>query len=226
MARTILVGDIHGCRDELDRLLDHVGFVRGDRLVSVGDTIVRGPDPRGTLDVLRTASARAVRGNHEDRLIRARSRGDEALGEATRATVKALRDRDWSWLTALPLWLDLPEHNVRVVHAGIAPGLPMDQQDPRALMYMRCIGPGGAPIERRGEALWGAAYEGPIHVVFGHNALPEPQIHPAATGIDTGAVYGGALTAMVLREGERPPPAAERRDVLVSIPARRRYAER
>src|SRR5688500_7685301 len=107
MPRTILVGDIHGCRDELERLLDYVGFVRGDRLISVGDIIVRGPDPRGTLDLLYAAGARAVRGNHEDRVLRAVDGHHEGVGEAQRAAIKALRKRDVAWLKALPLWLDL-----------------------------------------------------------------------------------------------------------------------
>ena len=226
MPRTILVGDIHGCRAELEMLLDYIGFVRGDRLIAVGDLIVRGPDPTGTLDVLYAAGARAVRGNHEDRVLRALGGEREAAGEAQRAAIKALRKRDVAWLRELPLWIDLPEHDVRVVHAGVVPGVPVERQDLRALMYMRCLSPSGEAVERRGEALWGKAYEGPPHVVFGHNALPDPQIHAAATGIDTGAVYGGALTAMLLRDGERPPPPEARRDVLVSIRARRRYADR
>ena len=71
--------------------------------------------------------------------------------------------------------------------------------------------------------LWGERYTGPPHVVFGHNALPAPQIHRWATGLDTGAVYGGRLTAMVLLPREKPPPAGERASVLVSVPARRAY---
>jgi hypothetical protein len=226
MPRTILVGDIHGCRDELEMLLDYVGFVRGDRLIAVGDLIVRGPDPCGSLDVLYAAGARAVRGNHEDRVLRAIDGEREAAGDAQKAAIKALRKRDIAWIRQLPLWIDLPEHGLRVVHAGVVPGLPIERQDPRALMYMRCLSPSGEPVERRGDALWGKAYEGPPHIVFGHNALPDPQIHAASTGIDTGAVYGGSLTAMVLRDGERPPPPEARRDVLVSIRARRRYADR
>ena len=53
MPRTIVIGDVHGCRDELSRLLELVGFAAGDRLVMVGDLIVRGADPCGTLDLLR-----------------------------------------------------------------------------------------------------------------------------------------------------------------------------
>ncbi|MCC6557286.1 MAG: serine/threonine protein phosphatase [Polyangiaceae bacterium] len=231
MPRTIIVGDVHGCRDELVRLLDRVGFGEGDRLVMVGDMVVRGPDPCGTLDLLRELNAESVRGNHEDRLLRWHAgrtdpRG-EPLGELSKATARLLRKRDWSWLESLPHWIDLPEHNLRVVHAGLVPGLPIERQDPHTLMYVRFLGRYGEPVERRGgRLLWGEAYAGPPHIVFGHNARSDPQIHGWATGIDTGAVYGGRLTAMVLRAGEPVPPPCSRVEVLVSIPARRRYVGR
>jgi hypothetical protein len=89
---------------------------------------------------------------------------------------------------------------------------------------MRCLDADGDPIEKRGDALWGIRYPGPPHVVFGHNAMTDPQIHPAATGLDTGCVYGGRLTALVLAEGAPPPPAKDRAAALVSVRARRAYA--
>lgn len=225
MARTIFVGDLHGCKHELLDLLSYVGWVRGDRVVCVGDLVVRGPYPRGTLDLLREIGAESVRGNHEDRLLRWRDAKDTGgIGSATRRAADALRKRHWAWIERLPYWLDVPEHGVRVVHAGLVPGIPIERQDTRTLMYVRCLGRYGEAVEDRvGRALWGEVYDGPPHVVFGHNAQPEPQIHDWATGIDTGCVYGGRLTAMVLRSGEPPPPPEARRDVLVSIPARRRY---
>jgi len=223
MGRTIIVGDLHACIDELEALLAHVGFSRRDRLVLVGDLVVRGPAPRATLDLLLDVGARAVRGNHEDRLLKMRD-GEMPVGTHQRATMNALKRRHWEFIESLPLWLDLEEHGVRVVHAGVVPGLPIDKQRPRTLMYIRAVAPDGEPIEKRTEPVWGRLYEGPPHVVFGHNAQPEPQIHNWATGLDTGCVYGGRLTAMVLREGERPPPLASRRSALVSIPARRAYA--
>jgi hypothetical protein len=226
MPRTIIVGDLHGCREELEDLLAWVGFATGDRLISVGDVVVRGPDPHGTVTLLRKTGARAVRGNHEDRLLRwlasrDKGRADPPLGQLARRAVDALRPRDWEWLSGLPLWIDLPEHEVRVVHAGVLPGVPIAQQDPRTLLFMRSIDEHGRPVAERGGPSWAHRWPGPEHVVFGHHAKEEPEIAEHATGIDTGCVYGGRLTAMVLREGERPPPPAERQSVLVSVPARR-----
>ena len=227
MTRTIFIGDIHGCRRELEDLLARVGVGDEDRVVSVGDTVVRGPDPAGTLRVLREAGALAVRGNHEDRLLRWwETRGTKEappLGELTRKTARELGRVDFAMLKTWPMWLDFPEHGVRVVHAGVAPGVAIEEQHPHTLMTIRCVTKDGEPVAKRGEALWGAVYAGPPHVIFGHNARPEPQLHMWATGIDTGCVYGGRLTAMVLPDGAAPPPPDERGDVLVSVPARRAY---
>ena len=211
-------------------LFDHVGLTASDQVIMAGDLVVRGPDPAGVLELLRRVAARSVRGNHEDRLLRWRegrshSRG-AALGAMHKTTARELSKRDWAMLAELPLWIDLPDHDVRVVHAGVVPNVPIEQQDPHALMFMRSLDDSGGALEARGRVLWGQRYDGPPHVVFGHNALPDVQIHRAATGLDTGCVYGGRLTAMVLRKGERPPPIADRRAVLVSVPARRRYVGR
>jgi hypothetical protein len=246
MSKTIVVGDVHGCSDELGRLLDKVHFGPGDALYLLGDLLSRGPDPKGVLAVIRQTEARAVRGNHDDTLVRWRTReraakhprhpllfwrrGAElppavALGKGQRKLVKQLDEADFDFLEKLPLWLDLPRHDVRLVHAGVIPGLPMEAQPERALLSMRYLGPSGEPIEKDGTVLWGARYVGPPHVVFGHNAAAEPQLHPWATGIDTSAVYGGTLTALVLADGEHVPPVAERSRVLFSVPARARYYE-
>lgn len=227
MPRTILVGDVHGCADELDALLERVAVAPADRLVFVGDLVVRGPYPQRVLATLRALGASAVRGNHEDRLLRLRSRGlSDALPTELARTAELFDEDDWRFLAALPLWLALPENGLVVVHAGLVPGVAIEAQEPRHLLHLRCIDAHGRPSERRDDGTpWGALYVGPPHVVFGHNALPEAQIHPWATGIDTGCVYGRALTALVLDQGEPvPAAAAARRARLVSEPARRAYA--
>jgi hypothetical protein len=235
MGRTVIVGDVHGCRRELEHLLDRCSFGAGDRLVSVGDLVARGPDSLGVLDVIRRTGAIVVRGNHEQKLVSwrearsARLRGENArevkLGEIHAALAQSLRPVDWSLLETSLLWLDLPEHGIRVVHAGVLPGVPIDRIKPSTLMRIRTIGADGRP-SRGGAVLWGARYVGPPHIVFGHNAAPGLQLHRWATGLDTGCVYGGRLTALVLGEGERLPMAfAARRLLLVSQPAARVYFE-
>jgi hypothetical protein len=229
--RTILVGDVHGCAAELDALLDTVAFATGDRLVFVGDLVARGPDSLGVLDVARRTGALVVRGNHEQRLLDWKDARERALrgelvdeppiGKMHRDVAHALRPVDWSLLMSSPLWVDLSDHELRVVHAGIDPALPFERQGPDTLLRVRTVAArGGARGER--QELWGMHYTGPPHIVFGHNAAPGLQLHPWATGLDTGCVYGGRLTAMVLGAGERVPVSVEeRRRMLVSQPARR-----
>jgi hypothetical protein len=234
--RTIIVGDVHGCRSELEGLLDRVAFASGDRLVFVGDLVARGPDSLGVLDVARTTGAIVVRGNHEQRLLDWRNARDawmhgEAaakppIGHMHRDIARSLRPVDWTLLETSPLFYDLPEHGACVVHAGLVPGVALEAQSPETLMRIRTV---RVPAAKRGRArgkaanvLWGAAYGGPPQIVFGHNAAPGLQLHPWATGLDTGCVYGGRLTAMVLAQGQRIPRAiAARRALLVAEPASR-----
>jgi len=229
--RTIVVGDVHGCRIELEALLDRVGFTSGDRLVMVGDLVARGPDSLGVLDVVRRTGAVVVRGNHEQKLVEWRAgrsawmHGEAAakppIGRMHRDLARSLRPVDWSLLETSPLFVDLPEHGLRVVHAGVMPGVAMGEQLPSTLMRIRTVRAGRAG-DRRAPVLWGSVYEGPPQIVFGHNAAPGLQLHPWATGLDTGCVYGGRLTAMVLGPGQRVPRAPHlRRALLVSEPARR-----
>jgi hypothetical protein len=219
--RTIIVGDVHGCREELDALLDRIAFASGDRLVFVGDLVARGPDSLGVLDIVRRTGAIVVRGNHEQKLIDwIEDKDDFPIGKMHRELARSLRPVDWSLVQNMPLSIDLPEHGLRVVHAGMVPGVPFAKQKPQTLLRIRTV-----PGKRRGEhVLWGERYAGPPHVVFGHNAAPGLQLHPWATGLDTGCVYGGRLTAIVLAEGQKMPRAyAARREVLVSERARRMW---
>jgi hypothetical protein len=230
--RTIVVGDVHGCREELDGLLDRVAFASGDRLVFVGDLVARGPDSLGVLDIVRRTGAIVVRGNHEQKLLEWRdarlawmhghASAKPPIGKMHRDLARSLRPVDWSLLANAPCFVDLPEHALRVVHAGLDPGLPLDDQHPMTMMRIRTVKERGPRGKR--DVLWGSRWHGPPHVIFGHHAAPGLQLHPWATGLDTGCVYGGRLSAMVLEPGMKVPRAyAARRELLVSEPARRMW---
>jgi hypothetical protein len=222
--RTLIVGDVHGCTGELQELLEATRFSEGtDRLVLVGDLVARGPDSAGTLALARTLGARSVRGNHDDKVLAARRSG-RTLGPEHERVMRSLSDEDWGTLEQMPLWLDLPEHGVRVVHAGVVPGLDVDRTPPEALLTMRTLKSRGRwSDDNDAGPPWGSQYQGPPHVVFGHNARTEPQLHPWATGLDTGCVYGGRLTALVLDQDEPIPRGEAVRGLLRSVPAMRKY---
>lgn len=229
MARTIIVGDVHGCADELGRLLESLGPGKDDGVFFVGDLVARGPDSRGVLSLYREVKGRAVLGNHEWRLLqayRARRAGGKRprLSSPHYALLHQLGDSDWALLEQLPYSLNLPEHDVCIVHAGIVPDIDFALQDPWTLTHVRSIDPEGRASQRHDLEPWALRYEHGPHIVFGHNSRLGLQLRPLATGLDTGCVYGGRLSALVLELGQRVPEDPElRRELVRSVPAARCY---
>lgn len=214
--RTLVVGDIHGCLDELQALLARCGRGPDDRVVLVGDLVAKGPDSVGVVRWARESGVAAVLGNHDAHVLRA-VHGEDDVRPKHRAIAEALDAADIAWLEARPLWLRLDAAGTEtphlVVHAGLVPGIALERQEREYLLNLRSIRADGTPSRRLDGTPWAERWPGPEHVVFGHDAVRGLQRHPFATGLDSGCVYGRELTALVLPAGE-----------LVSVPARRAYA--
>lgn len=192
MGRTVVVGDVHGCFDELVELLDAVGLRPDDLLVSVGDLVDRGPKPG---DVIRFFQRRpnsvVVMGNHERKHVRgvysyAQEITRLQLGEDYAAAV--------DWMRTLPYWFE--NEHVRVVHAAALPGVPLAAQKEQILC-------GSTSGERDLAALfpgshWHEHYTDAKPVVFGHHVTGrEPLLRDGRVyGLDTGACHGWNLTAL------------------------------
>ncbi len=225
MKRTVIIGDVHGCREELDDLLRLAAVDGTDSVVFVGDLIARGPDSLGVLDRVYALDAVSVIGNHERRLLEIHEaeqvRGEHVkLSTAYRQLVEQLRPHDWEFLRNMRYSLELPHHCLHVAHAGVMPGRAMNQQDSWVLTHIRSIDENGNPSASLGNRSWAEGYSGP-HIVFGHSAQRGVQLHEHATGLDSGCVYGKRLTSLVLQEDEPVPPLSRRARSLVSVPARR-----
>lgn len=213
MARTFVVGDIHGCFDELRDLLARVAFDDDDRLVCVGDLIVKGEKNREVLDLfMEDERLSSVLGNHDRAVLRALRGEDVELKPAQAECLRSLedeRERYAEFLGALPLWFELGEH--LVVHAGLRPGVPLAEQSVEDLTELRTL---GHDRTSREGVPWYDDYEGDETVLFGHWPSAQPRRGPRAIGLDTGCVYGYQLTAYLIEE-----------DSFISVAARRAYSE-
>lgn len=208
--RTIVIGDVHGCLDELKDLLRHAGAGPEDRLISVGDLICKGPDsPRVIEWAKKTPNLECVLGNHELRFLNCWRRGVAPAVKPydleTHRQFGAGYEDAMRFIARWPLTVSGP--GFLVVHAGFDPREGLEWQSNVALTTMRRLKDTGEP--------WYERYKDSTLVVFGHWAKPEPIARRNAIGLDTGCVYGGTLTALIL---------PERR--LVSVPARRVYQKK
>lgn len=225
--RTIAIGDVHGCREELQLLLKTVDYRRGqDRCVVVGDLVDRGPDSRGVIQLCMEQGLEAIMGNHDEKHVRHARK--MALSPDSRVGFKSDEERNFyttlspeelAWLSSLPDWLRLGPSLV-AVHAGMIPGIPVERQGQRALHRCRYVEwrqdlgryemarmriveteRGNGFLRPRGSIWWGEAWIGPDSVVYGHNVTTSPRWdhYPGCytLGIDTGACFGMSLTAAI-----------------------------
>jgi diadenosine tetraphosphatase ApaH/serine/threonine PP2A family protein phosphatase len=209
------VGDLHGCYDEARELLDKLAVTSNDRVIFAGDLVDRGPKRRECVQLARAHEA--VLGNHEERHLFDRRRPFERLKPDHQETRRVLEDEHLDWFRTLPLFIRIPEANAVVVHAGVLPGVAVEEQLPHTLLHAQCVSPPSTKSYWPSKAppgwlFWTNHWQGPERVIFGHTVVDRPLVSKWAVGIDTGCVHGRTLTAVVLPDWE-----------LVSVPARRDY---
>jgi serine/threonine protein phosphatase 1 len=204
----IAIGDVHGCNDELQLLLNKVPLTSDTTIVFLGDYVDRGPDSKGVIDTVLELSKQhkvvTLRGNHEDMMLDFIE--DPYSGEAGTflynggaATLGSYRDdkpgeytipdEHVQFLKNLDLYYE--NEGFFFVHAGV-PDIPLDTIDPE---------------EHRNYLLWvrkpflDSRYRWKKKVVHGHTPVPEVERRSNRTNIDTGCVQGNVLTAIDLPSG-------------------------
>ena len=245
--RTIIIGDVHGCSQELGRLVDRLEVTPDDSLVFVGDLIDKGPDSVGVVRFVRELSKRTnvvvIEGNHEDRHRRFRKwervsletgkKNPMSRTENLRDINGQLSDEDVTFLEDTVVFHRVPEHDVLVVHGGVPPKMrelpnleTMGGKVKKLCLQMlrlRWHDVDGNMLklsehDEEKDVFWGDGYDGRFgHVFFGHESFTgmEPKRFPHCTGLDTGCVYGGSLTCVVLESGHDPRFVSEKSGVCI-----------
>jgi len=229
-----IIGDVHGCLDELTSLLDLLGYLPGSEevrahpygrtAVFLGDLVDRGPDTPGVLRtvmaMVAAGTALCVPGNHEAKLLKALRGRDVKVSHGLAESLAQLRAEPEEFCTQVTGFLDglvshfvLDQGRLVVAHAGL-----LQQMHGRASAAVRTFalyGETTGEIDEFGLPVrypWAQDYRGTATVVYGHTPVPEPVWVNNTICVDTGCVFGGKLTALRYPERE-----------LVSVPARRVY---
>ncbi len=230
-----IIGDVHGCYDELVSLLQILGYENandvwqhpaGRKAVFVGDLVDRGPKTPAVLqlvmNMVKAGSAFCVPGNHDIKLLKWLNGKQVQLTHGLQESVAQLMEQTPAFREQVKIFLDgLISHYVFdsgklvVAHAGIREEM-QGRGSARVrefCLYGETTGETdefGLPVRYN----WASEYKGSAMVVYGHTPVPEAQWLNRTIDIDTGCVFGGKLTALRYPEKE-----------LVSVPALQTYSE-
>lgn len=236
-----VIGDVHGCFEELCTLFYKLGYQKKENIfthpsgripVFLGDITDRGP---ASMEVIRLVcemvvgkkKAHYVPGNHCDKLYRY-FLGNNVMQryglETTTSEYKALNNQEQKKIKHMfmtlyekaPLYLQLPEVPAVIAHAGIKASYigRTDKKVKSFVLYGDVTGAvhaDGRPI--RGD--WAQHYSGEAWIVYGHTPVKEPRIVNKTINIDTGCVFGNALTAFRLPE-----------EKTVAVPSKQPFVEK
>ena len=224
-----VIGDVHGCRSELETLLTRLGYdisqdelgrpveaehPEGRTAVFVGDLVDRGPDSPGVLRLVMgmhaAGHALVVPGNHENKLVRALSGRNVQISHGLAETLDQLSREPDDFRAAVQKWCyDLVSHLVLddgrlvVAHAGLK-----EAYHGRASGRVRSFALYGDTTGETDEFglpvryPWANDYRGKAMVLYGHTPTPEPEWVNNTMCLDTGCVFGGHLTALRYPEKE------------------------
>ncbi len=199
---------------ELQDLLDKAALSTGDKIIAIGDIVDRGPASPQVLDFFRHRSdTTSLMGNHERKHIRSfHQEIQPGLSQVISRWQFGDRYPDAiRFMESLPLYIELDE--AILVHGGLEPGIPLEQQ--RDIVLCMTLS-GEGYIDYQYHELWYRLYSGEKAVVFGHQDYGQngqPFVYQDKIfGLDTSCVLGGRLTGLLLPDFQ-----------FISVPSKKNY---
>ena len=228
-----IIGDVHGCFDELNALLLKLGCTFEDnqvtppddrKIIFVGDLVDRGPKIpqvlRLVMKMVEQRTAFCVPGNHDIKLMRKLKGRDVQITHGMAETLAQLEGEPREFKEEVAKFIDdlvshyvLDDGKLVVAHAGMKEE--MQGRGSGKVREFALFGETTGETDEYGLTVrynWAADYRGKAMVVYGHTPIVEPEWLNRTINIDTGCVFGGKLTALRYPEKE-----------LVSVPAERIY---
>jgi hypothetical protein len=199
--RHLVIGDIHGCYDELMALLDKAALGLEDRIIALGDILDRGPDSVKVINFFNLHDlALCLMGNHEYKHILI-NEGTIQPSMAQKITSEQFSEFEYKYLInnikQFPFYIDIAD--ATLVHGCFEPGLPVTQQKKAVLLGTRN---GEAYLEKTYNEPWYMLYDQGKPIIAGHRDYSKKGevqvINDAIYLIDTGCCYGKSLSAMLL----------------------------
>lgn len=238
-----IIGDVHGCYDELCDLLAKLGYQfiyddnnnqeitsvqhpKGRKVIFLGDLVDRGPKSPEVLALAMTMvnnkEAHCIPGNHDQKLLKYLNGKPVQINHGLDKTLEQLDKKSPEFIEAIKNFIYrmvshyvLDEGNLVVSHAGLTED--MQGRGSAAVRDFCLYGESTGEIDEFGLPVrynWAAEYKGKAMVVYGHTPVPAPEWLNHTIDIDTGCVFGGKLTALRYPEKE-----------LVEVNARQVYCE-
>ena len=197
MEKTIVVGDVHGCLIELEELLDKCSYRPDkDRLIFVGDLINRGEHSLEVLQLVYALGAECVLGNHEMALLKRFESPSETRGDGLSEEIRERASFLIPWIRSWPFYIE--EKRFVVVHAGVVPEYTLEKTPPKILTHVRYWDRKLRRMDKYSGIPWYRLYEGERLVIYGHWAIKGLAVRSNTIGLDSGCVWGGSLSALIL----------------------------
>lgn len=231
MSRIIILGDIHGCYDELCELLNKINFVKGsDKLISLGDVLHKGPEPIKCLELIRQNCEFEIASNHHEKQLRWEKHEDKKdINPSYQNPMQNVSDYirlsedQLDWIRNFSKLFHQFESGGKkfiLAHGGILSSISRlpasedinklsgrDKSFYYSMLRTRFERDGKMVQlgqEKENDVYWADKYDGRFgHAIFGHQhfMLDQPNEFPHATGIDLGCVYGNRLCALIIENG-------------------------